>query len=188
MEKKEVITKGAEAIVRINKEKGIVIKTRNKKSYRTKKLDERLRKERTRREVRIMKKLEGKLLVPKVLSYSKYSFVMEFVEGRRLNEIEINKEIAKKAGKSLGVLHKNDVVHGDFSRANLILSKKGLYVIDFGLSFISKRIEDKADDLYFALTSFKEFKEDFLKGYGYEEKEKILKRVEEIRKRARYVG
>ena len=50
----EIISQGAEAI--IIKEKNNVLKKRIKKSYRIQEIDERLRKTRTRRETKILKR------------------------------------------------------------------------------------------------------------------------------------
>ena len=50
----------------------------------------------------------------------------------------------------LAALHKADIIHGDYTPANLILESGGrrMFVIDFGLGFISNDIEDKAVDVF----------------------------------------
>ncbi|KAJ1658129.1 serine/threonine-protein kinase bud32 [Dispira simplex] len=57
---------------------------------------------------------------------------------------------AEKIGKSLATLHAIDIIHGDLTTSNLYLreSTNSLVLIDFGLSFISNLVEDKAVDLY----------------------------------------
>ena len=61
------------------------------------------------------------------------------------------KEFVVEAARILARLHEKNIVHGDFTPANLmIVRRKGrrmLAVIDFGLGFLSQRIEDKAMDV-----------------------------------------
>ncbi|KAG8785246.1 serine/threonine-protein kinase bud32 [Ceratobasidium sp. 428] len=67
------------------------------------------------------------------------------LEGERLMEL-IGTEIAK--------MHRGDIIHGDLTTSNMMLRKnKGreeteLVLIDFGLSYNSLLVEDKAVDLY----------------------------------------
>lgn len=71
-----------------------------------------------------------------------------------------------------------------------------VYIIDFGLGFISKRIEDKAVDLHLIKQALeaKHFREhtklfeSFLKGYKKEEKEadKIFEQLKKVEARGRY--
>ncbi|KAG8960684.1 serine/threonine-protein kinase bud32 [Tulasnella sp. 419] len=59
-------------------------------------------------------------------------------------------------GKELGKMHTADVIHGDLTTSNMMLrsiasekeSKPQIVLIDFGLSFQSSMVEDKAVDLY----------------------------------------
>jgi len=75
-------------------------------------------------------------------------------------------------------------------------SKFKLFFIDFGLSFYSSRIEDKAVDLHLlkqALESrhFQNWQKLFqavLESYNPKEKEKILKQFEKVEVRGRYKG
>jgi TP53 regulating kinase and related kinases len=60
----------------------------------------------------------------------------------------------KDIGKNIGLLHSSDLLHGDLTTSNIMISKEGvnaenyLYMIDFGLSYKSAIVEDKAVDLY----------------------------------------
>jgi len=45
-------------------------------------------------------------------------------------------------------LHSDSIVHGDLTTSNIIVSEGGLYIIDFGLSYIRNNVEDFAVDLY----------------------------------------
>ncbi|CAO3631759.1 unnamed protein product [Mucor hiemalis] len=58
--------------------------------------------------------------------------------------------IAQKIGVSLAKMHSLNVVHGDLTTSNLMLRENSdsVVVIDFGLSFVSSLVEDKAVDLY----------------------------------------
>ncbi|KIM26270.1 hypothetical protein M408DRAFT_330653 [Serendipita vermifera MAFF 305830] len=55
-------------------------------------------------------------------------------------------------GQALGRMHKADIIHSDLTTSNMMIhSKNGrteLVLIDFGLSFQSNLVEDKAVDLY----------------------------------------
>ena len=78
----------------------------------------------------------------------------------------------------------------------MILQKEKIYFIDFGLGYISKKIEDKAVDLYLlkqALEAkhFKNYHElikEVFESYkkNYSEAEKIFERIKTIEKRGRY--
>jgi len=58
-------------------------------------------------------------------------------------------ELSSKMGNCLALLHSNDIVHGDLTSSNFMLHINGsVYMIDFGLSFMSTLCEDKAVDLY----------------------------------------
>ncbi len=180
-----MIYKGAEAIIKVSKK--AVRKIRNRKLYRVKALDEKIRKERNKREFKIMGKVYPLLPSPKPIKMYRYSFTMERIEG---NKPSLSRELAKTLGLYLAKLHSKDIIHGDLTIANIIENKKEkkLYVIDFGLSFISKRIEDKADDLLTTERSMGNFKKYLLFSYksNYKEGERVIERMEKIKKRARY--
>ncbi|MEM1988933.1 MAG: KEOPS complex kinase/ATPase Bud32 [Candidatus Woesearchaeota archaeon] len=192
-----IISQGAEAIIKLDEEKKLIIKERISKSYRVKQLDDFLIKHRTKVEVNILKKLENKIKVPKVIEYNKNTIIMEYIEGIKLRDYlnEQNyKEIIKKVGQIVSILHENDIIHQDLTTSNMIFKNDEIYLIDFGLSFISKRIEDKAVDLHL----FKEALESkhfnlqnafnyFLEGYkNYKDYEKVLEQLKKIELRGRY--
>ena len=77
----------------------------------------------------------------------------------------------------------------------MILKDEDIYFIDFGLGFISRKVEDKAVDLHLlkqALEAkhFKHWKilfDDVLNGYGIsKDAERVLKQLEKVEKRGRY--
>ena len=125
---------------------------------------------------------------------------MQYLDGDRLSETLNNYEeklqfrIMKQLGKQVSLLHKNDIIHGDLTTSNTIWKDNKVYIIDFGLGFISTKIEDKAVDLHLikqALEAkhfqnhedlFKKFK----KGYDWKESNKVIERLEVVEKRGRY--
>lgn len=178
--------RGAEAVLHKSSllGKAVVVKERIAKRYRVKKLDERLRKERTRSEARILHKAKAAgVLCPTVLEVEEFSITMSFIAGRRPR---MSRKQAEEAGEMLGRLHQADIIHGDYTPANLLLNGKKMFVIDFGLGFISNDIEDKAVDAFTMLRAVSE-KDAFIKGYeSYSKAGKVLKRVKDVEKRVRY--
>ncbi len=196
---KKLLRTGAEA--KVYSEKGILSKERVKKSYRICAIDEQLRKRRTKAEAKLLEKARALgVLVPKVVSIEKYSITMELVDGVRLKDV-LDKGnallFAKKLGRMIAVLHKNDIIHGDITTSNAVVNKKEIYLVDFGLGYVSRGVEDKAVDLHLlesALESthsklkdkfFTAFCESYKKEYA--DSKKVFARLEEIRQRGRYV-
>ncbi len=178
------IKKGAEAIVILYKNS--VRKIRNSKSYRIKKLDEMLRKKRTKQEFKILSKLYDNIPVPEPFKLFKYSYTMSRIYGEKP---EPSSSLAKQMAELLHSIHSYDIIHGDFTPANIIQTKSELYVIDFGLGFFSKRIEDKADDLVALIQSLPSFKK-VIKSFYIQDRnsEIVAERAEKIMRRARYTG
>ena len=197
---KKEISRGAEAVIYLYDNK--IIKERIKKSYRYFQLDAKLRKIRTKREVNLLKKSSEIIKVPKVINFNETEIFMEFIGGKRLSEIvdKLNTtDISRyffKIGEYLGKLHNKDIIHNDLTTANILLYKNEIYFIDFGLGFISNKIEDKSYDLHLlkqALKSrhFNKFEKAFLKVVeGYKSASNNFKEVEErlkkIEMRGRY--
>ncbi|MDO8741407.1 MAG: KEOPS complex kinase/ATPase Bud32 [Candidatus Woesearchaeota archaeon] len=195
------IGSGAEAIIYLDRD---VIKDRVRKSYRIPEIDVPLRKTRTRREANILVKL-NKIGFPApklVYSDDKEKIKMDFIEGDKLRDA-LNKENCRKLcfelGKKIGILHNNNIIHGDLTTSNMILNKKDsnkIYFIDFGLSFISYKVEDMAVDLHLlrqALESkhyeiWKECFDSTVAGYKKEMKDnnEVLKRFEIVEMRGRH--
>ncbi|MEM4263477.1 MAG: KEOPS complex kinase/ATPase Bud32 [Candidatus Woesearchaeota archaeon] len=193
----EIIGQGAEAI--LYKEGNTVLKDRISKDYRIKEIDDSLRKARTKREAKIITKLsEIGIPGPKLIEIDDKNMriSMSHVPGEKLrdilhkNHIEWSKEIGRKVAK----LHANDIIHADLTTSNMILANE-IHFIDFGLSFFSKKIEDKAVDLHLldrALESkhheiHSECWKAVLEGYKetYPEAEAVLKRLEKVELRGR---
>ncbi|MBS3091358.1 Kae1-associated serine/threonine protein kinase [Candidatus Pacearchaeota archaeon] len=195
---KQIIDRGAEAIL-IKQGKNL-IKDRIKKSYRLPIIDERLRKQRTKKESRLLIKTSKLIPVPKLIkSDDKEKIEMEFINGKKLSDnlgkLKNADEVCKKIGENIAKLHDNNIVHGDLTTSNMIYSNDKVYFIDFGLSFESSKIEDRAVDLHLikqALEAkhfdhYNEFFKAILEGYKQSKDHKLtLKRLEAVEKRGRY--
>jgi len=194
----KLIAQGAESKLFLAKNK--VVKDRFRKTYRIKEIDDKLRRFRTKREAKVLEKLQKiKFPVPELISNNKKDTLeIRYIKGEliknKLNEnncIKLNKEI----GKKIAILHNNDIIHGDLTTSNMIFDKE-VFFIDFGLSFFSMKIEDKAVDLHLfkeALES--KHSEIWEKSYkaaleGYlkkaEDGKKVLNRIKIVEKRGRY--
>src|SRR3989344_2182030 len=186
------IAQGAEATIFQNNNS--IIKNRFEKKYRHPLLDKKLRTTRTRHEAKILKKLEElNIAAPKIKNISESVLEMEKIEGTIVKHV-LNESIAGEMGKSIAALHKNDIIHGDLTTSNMIWNGK-LFLIDFGLSFISLKAEDKAVDLHVMeeslqgthATMFSEVYPKIIAAYkkNYKDADEILKRLELVRKRGR---
>ncbi len=183
--------RGAEAVLTKKSLLGgaCVVKARMVKGYRARELDEKLRQERTRSEARLLHKAKlAGVMCPTVLEIDDFSITMGFIDGERpvMGAAE-----AREAGKILAKLHAADIIHGDYTPANLILESGGrrMFVIDFGLGFVSNDIEDKAVDVFTMMRAIgKDGKQDaFISGYSdYAKSKSVLTRVKDVEKRVRY--
>ena len=187
------IAQGAEAI--LIKEDSKIIKKRIPKDYRIKQIDGNLRKQRTRRELKILKKLrQAKIPVPEAEAINDYELNMEFLEGPMLKEV-LDKDVtlARKIGEVVAKMHDLMIAHQDLTTSNMILKDKKVYLIDFGLAFHTRRYEDFAVDIHLfkqALESkhhkvVEKAMKEFWKGYKPKDLEKIKERFEKVEQRGR---
>ncbi len=209
-----LLGKGAEAEVYLEKWMGMltVLKRRVVKRYRYPDLDRKIRRQRTVTEARIMLKARKlNINVPRILDLDlgEYSIRMEYIEGINLRDL-IKKGLKwenyyEEAGKIVGILHLSGIVHGDLTLTNFIVSKDGLFIIDFGLSSEIENISNRrsinilARDINVFLRNLEaNFGErssllfdSFLRGYraiiGSQLERSILREVRRIRSMARYV-
>lgn len=142
-----IIAQGAEATIK--KEKNTIIKDRIKKSYRHPELDNELRMQRTRREAKILEKLSKSLPVPKILAKTDTTLTLEYLDGKKLRDtLHLHPlKYGRELGKLLTKLHNLNIIHGDLTTSNIIVTKH-LNLIDFGLSTTSTKVEDRAVDLH----------------------------------------
>jgi len=134
---------------------------------------------------------------PNVLLVDKYDIVMNRINGINLNDMinsnnkKVNlKKIFGVLGNYIAILHNNDVIHGDYTPANIIVDKSSnVYLIDFGLSEMTNSVEDKALDILLMKRALDgNGVEEFLKTYKNicKENKLVLKRLADIEKRGRY--
>ncbi len=196
---KKVLAQGAEATLFLDNT--TIIKQRTPKKYRIPAIDNQLRLSRTRKEAKIIQKVP---FAPKIISVDekKASITMEYLKAPRLKEQfdtlprSTRKKVCRELGKKLAYLHAHHIIHGDLTTNNLLYDGQ-LYFIDFGLSVISGKIEDKAVDLHLLKQALagrhpKHATESFqwiLQGYNtLKEAPAILERLERVEKRGRYKG
>lgn len=200
-----VLSRGAEAVIYEAKRDGIdvLVKERVTKRYRQKVLDETLMKSRTKLEVKLLSEARGcGVMTPRIVfsDESKGVIEMERIEGPTLKQV-LDKHpgkassVCKKIGENLGKLHDHNIMHGDLTTSNMIMSRGKIFFIDFGLGDFSERVEDKGTDL-------KLFREtldsthtkvagkcwkSFLRGYSTSPSHRrVLERLGEIDTRGRY--
>ncbi|CAH7680086.1 BUD32 protein kinase [Phakopsora pachyrhizi] len=180
----------------------VIIKHRFPKTYRNPKLDSQLTKQRLTQESRsLVRAIKSGIRVPNLISVNlKQGWIMmEFINGINLKEflqnnssksIEISnqefesssniesfeKDVLREVGKILSNIHLIDMIHGDLTTSNIMISSKRtnrsnekiddksdeesfkelsidnfeIVLIDFGLSssIVNSIVEDKAVDLY----------------------------------------
>ena len=199
---KRILYSGAEAHLYLEGDR--LVKERISKNYRHKFIDNMKRKYPTRREFTILTKARKiGMNVPDVYEVDEIEMkvVMEFVKGDNLKEKldsydrKKREEVCKKIGIQMAKMHDNNIIHGDLTTSNMILKSGKVFFIDFGLGYISVKIEDKAVDLHLLRQAFesKHFKyseelfKNALKGYKkLENFKEILERLEKVEKRGRY--
>ncbi len=210
--KKKLIQQGAEAKIYLIKcsQKRFILKSRIKKSYRHPELDKKIRTRRTRAEAKVLTKaLKAEAKVPKVLNIDyksrpkdKFNLEIEYIEGEKLSETLNSKQekeqfkIMQQIGEQIAILHSQNIIHGDLTTSNIILKnpENQIFIIDFGLGFMSKKIEDKAVDLHLIkqaleakhFQNHKELFKEFLKEYKHEDYKKVLEQLKKVESRGRY--
>ena len=195
----KIIGQGAEATIYLRDN---VVKERLAKSYRLKDIDETLRKTRTRKEAKLLAKLqEMDFPAPQLIDTDRSSIIeMQFIKGEKLRDV-LDKNNYKthciELGRKIAILHNNDIIHGDLTTSNMIVNDE-IFFIDFGLSFHSAKTEDRAVDLHllrqaFDSRHFEICSECFaaaLKGYKDESSDalEVLSRLEKVEARGRNKG
>jgi TP53 regulating kinase-like protein len=194
---KQKLDSGAEATIFL--EGSTIIKERLKKEYRHPEIDEKLRKFRTRREAKVLDKLKAIDFPAPTLHEmcdQAMQLRMNMIQGNKIRDILYRDPAAlsEEIGRKIGILHKNDIIHGDLTTSNMILEKE-IKFIDFGLSFFSAKAEDKAVDLHLlrqALESkhydiWEKCFESALKGYKETNPlhKEVLNRLEKVEARGR---
>src|SRR3989338_7819071 len=193
----KILNRGAEAI--LYKENNVVVKERIVKKYRHPEIDCMKRKYATRREASLIEKAQAVIPVAKLLKKDEIAMKIEieYLDGILIRDcLEQNTEsLCKEMGENVAKLHDADIIHGDLTTSNMILSKNKIHFIDFGLGFISPKVEDKAVDLHVlkqaleakhykvAEKAFISVLEGYQKSKNFSE---VIKRLEKVEKRGRY--
>ncbi len=209
---KILLKKGAEASLFLDNWHGrrVVIKSRLPKKYRPEKLDSAIRTYRTVHEPQLMH--EAKVAgVPTpaifMVDVPNSTIIMEFIEGSQVKEVldgfsQLERhKLCVEIGVLVGKLHLHDLIHGDLTTSNMILTSGGkVFLVDFGLGGKSSELEARGVDLHLlkrALqsTHFKVADECFssiLHGYcdvfGAVATEELSEKMKEIERRGRYVA
>jgi len=218
-----LLKQGAEARLKVGTflgDRKVILKERFSKKYRHPELDAKLTKERFRGEVRSLMRAKAVGIRTPTLYWAdddSASFLMEhldaaptcrdYIKANRADEGRL-RALAAEMGRVIGVLHNNNLIHGDLTTSNILVENaddviKGksddvtLCLIDFGLGYVDGSVEDKGVDLYVlerALISTHpntEFMfEEILRAYKSQMKNgklrnEIVKKYEEIRMRGR---
>ncbi len=202
----EISEKGAEANLYEGKwlNQNAFIKERVPKSYRIPEIDHRLRKERTKKEAKLLgesKRCGVKTPLIYDINKQENSLILEEINGSIIKNVfedtslDKIKNISRKIGENIAKLHNCGIIHGDLTTSNLILEDEEIVFIDFGLGKSSDLVEDKGVDLLvfkkaisgihykIADICFKEILKGYKEANNYQE---ILSKIEEIEGRGRY--
>lgn len=207
-----LIKKGAEASLFLENWHGrkVVMKRRLPKKYRLPEIDERIRTYRTIHEAQLLHcSKEAGVPTPIIfmVNLADSNIIMEFVEGKQVKQIlndfsfEERQILSEYIGKLIGHLHCNEIIHGDLTTSNMILTPSGKVVfVDFGLGEKAVALELRGVDLHimkraFQSTHFRYAERCFasvLKGYakvvGDKMAKKVLGKLNEIERRGRYIS
>ena len=204
---KNILYRGAEAEIISSKylDFDVIEKRRVKKKYRISEIDKRLISSRTKEEAKLISESrKSGVSVPIIydVDLKKGIIRMQHLKGKRIKDIldnlseEERKKLCKKVGKSIGLLHKNDIIHGDITTSNMILDEGLVYFIDFGLGEKTTEIESKGVDLHVLMEAIEATHSKYsncfdyvLEGYAHimkDDAKRVIKKIDEIVRRGRY--
>ncbi|PTD94438.1 Kae1-associated kinase Bud32 [archaeon SCG-AAA382B04] len=193
----ELIARGAEA--ELYKKNQEIIKIRKPKKYRNKTLDERIRKNRTKKEAKATREAR-KIGVPTpiILDMKDFEIKFEYLDGEKIKKIysRLNQNDFRKIGKYIAKLHQNRIFHGDLTTSNILKTNRNkIYFIDFGLSGYDGHIEPKGVDLHVLFQTIRSSHPEhtdsiniILNSYksSMNNQKEIIQRLNEIEERGRY--
>jgi Kae1-associated kinase Bud32 len=206
------VSRGAEASIRAVEWLGwpAYLKDRESKSYRPKSLDDRLRKERTRTEARLLldaRRLGVRTPIVYDLDLVKHRIVLEALSGPTLKELLETHPTDPTAllpalrafGTGLGRLHAGGISHGDLTSSNVLFPdgpNGSPAFIDLSMGSRSPGVEELAIDLHLVEEDLRalhpkgeELLAEFLLGYAAGNPAGVAAvrtRAKEIRGRVRY--
>ncbi len=203
----KIIYQGAEAKIYVSNymDFDVVKKRRVQKGYRIKQIDDNLISTRTKEEAKlIIEARRAGVCVPIIYDVDLQNGIitMEYLKGKRIKDI-LNKlddkernRICKKIGESIARFHNNNIIHGDITTSNMILSDDKIHFFDFGLGEINSELEAKGVDLHVLMEAIESTHSKYsncfeyvLEGYKKELKkdaDQVIKKIEDIVKRGRY--
>lgn len=160
----EVVSRGAEASLRRAEWMGlpVIVKEREAKRYRPKALDERLRSERTKTEVRLLveaRRLGVRTPIVYDVDLAHHRLVIEELPGPTLRAIledpslpvETMRSAVKELGQALGRLHAGGISHGDLTSSNVMFPQGPLgpaALLDLSMGERNAGVEEKGIDLH----------------------------------------
>lgn len=207
-----LLKKGAEASLFLEDWQGrrVIMKRRLPKRYRLPEIDEKIRIYRTVHEAQLLHYAkEAGVPTPTIFTVdlADSNIIMEFVEGKQVKQVldsmaqEERRSLCRQMGELIGCLHRRNIIHGDLTTSNMILTPSGrVFFVDFGLGEKTAELELRGVDLHlmkraFQSVHFRHAEECFqhvLEGYaqvvGEEMKSKVYDKISEIEKRGRYVS
>jgi N6-L-threonylcarbamoyladenine synthase/protein kinase Bud32 len=203
-----VIGRGAEAIVTVGRFGDVTTaeKRRIPKGYRHPDIEKALTQSRVRSESRMLIAMRGAgIRTPYVLDVDDVGMTirMELLRGPRLASIlnvlgpDAQERSVHEMGRTAGILHRNDMVHGDLTTSNFIMMEEGLGLIDCSLAERTEEVEKKGVDLrlFFEVFSsthqgLERFEGSFRSGYDseYPGSANVWEKLSEINSRGRYLG
>ncbi len=193
----DIVARGAEAVV--VREGAWLRKERVRKGYRHPALDALLREARTKAEARLLGKARAAgASVPDVEAVDATTIRVREIAGTPLKDaLGEDPALARLVGDALARLHARDIIHADLTTSNVIVSRGEAVLIDFGLGFVSRRVEDKAVDVHLFRQSlrsghpaieraaFAAFREGYLARGGAPD---VLERLRSVEARGRNKG
>ncbi len=199
------IRTGAEAEIHLDEWEGrkVVNKIRVKKGYRDPELDERLRSQRIRTEVKLMRECRKLgISVPIIYDVDLFgnNIMMQYVEGERVKDIldsdlKDKRGLCWEIGEKVGRMHREGIAHGDLTTSNMILDGERLYFIDFSLGEKTTEVEVLGVDLHLLREAFQsahskifELFGDVLCGYltSFRRGQEVIQKMKDIESRGRY--
>jgi TP53 regulating kinase-like protein len=199
-----LIKRGAEAEIHLTEFLGreAIAKLRVPKTYRNKRIDDVLRKNRTKTEAKLISEVKKYGVSTPIIydvNVDECMIVMQYINGERIKDVLNNlpenkrKKICYKIGESVGKMHTNNIIHGDLTTSNMILLNDKIFFIDFGLGEKNSEIEAKGVDLHVMMEGF-EGAHSEVEGFcyvldaykHYDKKDVVVKRMYEISRRGRY--
>ncbi len=182
----------------------VILKSRVPKGYRHPELDNSLRVTRTKNEARLIQEAR-RLGVPTPIIYDidiiDATLVMQEVKGPRVKDLldgsgpEQRDMVCEEVGRSVGLLHKGGIAHGDLTTSNMIWSEGRVWFIDFSLGSKKADLEELGVDIHLLHEAFQSAHSHIPDSYdviinayrdSFPKAADVLRKAKEIEDRGRY--